>query len=104
MYINLGMKIEFTRLGKRILHDAFEFVQNDIVLLDEKNNIIQIGIETTIQLTECDGVWVSKSQYQSWGVGYPIMLKHFPQPIQAWSQVELALPRNARHSEFRDYP
>lgn len=46
--------VELTSLRKGFLSDSFQFSQVNEIVLDEENNVIKIGVETTIQLAQCN--------------------------------------------------
>lgn len=58
------MKVEFARLGQGVPCDALQFVQGYKVVLNEKNDVVEVGIEAAIQFAERDAVWIGNVDFQ----------------------------------------
>ena len=59
-----GMKIKFLRLDQGILDDTFQLIQGDVIMLDQEDNIIKVGVVTAIDLAQGNAVWVCNGYLQ----------------------------------------
>ena len=50
------VEIKFASMRQGILHDAFQFIQISVFVLNEENNIVKVGLEAAIYLTERDTI------------------------------------------------
>lgn len=53
------MQIKLARKGYGVLCNVFQFLQGHMVLVDEKNNIIEIGIKASVQFAERNAIRIS---------------------------------------------
>ncbi len=64
MLKNFRVKIEFFRMGQGIIQDAFQFAELYMVVLNEEDEIAQIGFEATVYFAQRNAVWVSDGYTQ----------------------------------------
>lgn len=64
MFKDIGTEIELTRVGQGGTDDPFEFLQVDIIVLYEEDQIIEIGIQSAIQFAQGDTVRISNEDFQ----------------------------------------
>ena len=58
------MQVKFARLSQGVLCDAFQLVQGDKVVVNEKKDILKISIHAAIQFAEGDAVWIGNVDFQ----------------------------------------
>jgi hypothetical protein len=61
---DVGVKIELACVRERFCCHPLQFNQSDMVILNEENNIIEVGIEAAIQFTEGNAVRVGNEDFQ----------------------------------------
>jgi len=64
MVKDFGIEIEFARLRKGVQGNAFQFFQGDVIVLNEKYDIVEVGVEAAVQLAERNAVWVGNEDLQ----------------------------------------
>ncbi len=61
---NFGIEIKFSRPRQGVLCDAFQFFQDDKIVLNKKNNIIEISVEAAIQFAQRNAVRIGNIDFQ----------------------------------------
>ena len=61
---DVRIEIVLPCLRKRVASDAFQFLQRDIVVPDQKNDVIQVGIQAAIQFAERNAVRIGHIDFQ----------------------------------------
>lgn len=61
---NIGMQVEFPCLCKRISCNTLQFRQSKMTLMDQEDNVIEIGVETSVEFAERNAVWVGNVHIQ----------------------------------------
>ncbi len=64
MVEDFGVEIEFARLSQQFLRAAFQFLRVDKTILDKKDNIGKVGIQSTIQFAEGHAVGIGNIDFQ----------------------------------------
>ena len=64
VFEDIGTEIELTRVGQGGTEDPLEFIHVHIIVLDEEDQIIEIGIQAAIQFAQGDAVRVSNEDFQ----------------------------------------
>lgn len=52
MVEDVGMEIEFAGVSQRVFCNAFQLIQRDKVVLNEKKDVLEVGIEAATQFAE----------------------------------------------------
>ncbi len=61
---NFGIEIKFSRTRQGILCDALQFFQGYKIVLNKKNNIIEISIKAAIQFAQRNAVRIGNVDFQ----------------------------------------
>lgn len=49
--MNVGIEVKFAGMWQGIANHALEFIHVYVIVLNQKNQIVEIGIQTAIQFT-----------------------------------------------------
>ena len=58
------MEVKFVCLREGVPCDALQFIQDYKAAVNEKNDIVEVGVETAIQFAEGDAVRISNIDFQ----------------------------------------
>lgn len=61
---DFGIEIKFASMGQSFLSDVLQFFEFYKTVLNKKNDIVEIGIETAIQFAECNAVRIGNVDFQ----------------------------------------
>lgn len=61
---NIGMQVEFPCLCKSISCNTLQFRQSKMTLMDQEDNVIEIGVETAVEFAERNTAWIGNVHIQ----------------------------------------
>lgn len=61
---NFGMQVVFACIQQGVACEAFQFVQSYEIVLNKKDDVLKVGIETAVQFAEGDAVWIGNINFQ----------------------------------------
>src|SRR5688572_23734112 len=61
---DFGMQVVFACIRQGIACDALQFIQSYKVVSNEKDDILDVSIEATVQFAEGDAVWIGNINFE----------------------------------------